>query len=151
MELPHNIKIKAILAQGGAFKAKLAHNADQYARYYFVLNIAPQSDSVIILISSTTTFYDHQFCEQADLVHVPLTPSDYPAFRENCLVCCSWFIKIPKSKLETELQSQKYDLLDPLPQDVLTKILQGIRRSPTVPTNIKEMIVEKLDLDNKDF
>lgn len=84
MDLPSDLKIKGLLTQGGVFKAQLHENRDSYSRYYFVLNLNPQTDYVLILATSTTQFEQHRNCEKGDDIHIPLGPQDYSEFKKEC-------------------------------------------------------------------
>ncbi len=141
MELPDNVKFKGVLVQGGAFKAKITSHKDQYPRFYFILNINPQADTVLVLSSTTTDFHSHKFCKGGDKVHITLSRKDYAPLYKNCLICCDRPQKIEKDKLEKELHSQSYELLPPLSEGVMQKIIQGISNSPVVEVNVKASIL----------
>ncbi len=140
MDLPSNVKFKGILTQGGAFKAQLSINPSK-ARYYFILNVNPKTDNVLVLVTSTTDFFSHKSCAGADGVHINLSPKDYSELTANCLVCCDRPRKMAKSILERELRNQKYELLKPLPKSVLDGILAGIEKSPVVTSDIKDLVL----------
>ncbi len=140
MDLPSNLKFKGALTQGGAFKAQLSINPSK-ARYYFILNVDPQTDTVLVLVTSTTDFFSHRSCPGGDGVHVNLSRQDYNELTANCLICCDRPRKMSKSTLEKELKNQKYTLLKPLPKAVLNKILAGIEKSPVVSSDIKELVL----------
>jgi hypothetical protein len=140
MDLPPNLKFKGVLRQGAAFKAQLSINPNK-VRFYFVLNVNPQTDTVLVLVTSTTDFWRHEACEGGDEVHINLSPSDYDELTANCLVCCNLPQKILKSKLEKELAGRKYILLKLLPAKLLSDILNGIEKSPVVSSDIKELIL----------
>jgi hypothetical protein len=141
MELPDELKIRAILTQGGAFKAKLP--TDSYPRYYFILNRNPETDKELVLLSSTTQFDEHRNCKGGDDVHVPLSKRDYSDFTQDCLVCCDRPKCRPKKMLEQILKSQKWQLLAPLPKEILTRMIRGIARSNVVTPREKEMVIGK--------
>lgn len=139
MELPPNLKFRGILQQGQAFKAKIKH--DKYPRYYFVLNIDPQTDTVLVLSTSTTEFEEHRNCKGGDDVHIVLSKEDYSEFEEPCLICCNRPKTTNKAKLENLLKQQQYELLQALPETILKKLLQGILKSPVVEGYIKKMVL----------
>jgi hypothetical protein len=143
MDLPEDLKLKAILTQGGVFKAKLRENKDSYSRFYFVLNLNPETDDLLVLSTTTTHLELHRDCEGGDDIHIVLSSEDYEGFTRNCIMCCNRPLKVKKAKLEQQLKSQKYEILAPLPEGLLEKILQGIAKS-----NIVEPIVKKLVLKN---
>jgi hypothetical protein len=140
MDLPPDLKFKGVLRQGAAFKAQLSINPKK-ERFYFVLNVDPQTDTVLVLVTSTTDFWRHEACGGGDEVHINLSPSDYDELTANCLVCCNLPQKILKSKLEKELASRKYILLKPLPAELLNDILNGIEKSSVVSSDIKELVL----------
>lgn len=120
MELPDQLKFKAILVQGGAFKTQFA--SDEYPRYYFVINKNPAEVNTIILITSTTHFELHRDCPDGDDVHIVLSPRDYDEFTKKCLICCNWRPRIlPKEKLLSIISKKEYVLLKPLPKNLLKK------------------------------
>ncbi len=139
MELPPHLKFQGILKQGHAFKAEVQR--DKYSRYYFVLNIDPQTDTALVLFTSTTKFEDHRNCVGGDNVHIVLSKEDYSEFEESCLICCDRPIVINKTKLENSLGKQHYRLLQPLPLPVLNKLLQGVLNSPVVAGDVKKMVL----------
>ncbi len=114
---------------------------DSFNNFYFVLNVDPKSDTVLVLVTSTTDFWRHEACEGGDEVHISLSPIDYEELTANCVVCCNLPQKILKSKLERELSSRKYILLKPLPVGLLNNILKGIEKSPVVSSDIKELVL----------
>ena len=140
MDLPEHLKLQGILTQGGAFKAQLSINPKK-ERYYFVLNVDPKTDTVLVLVTSTTDFFPHKSCAGADDVHINLSVQDYTELSANCLICCDRPRKMPKATLERELKTQKYTLLKPLPKPVLDRILVGIEKSPVVTSDIKELVL----------
>jgi hypothetical protein len=107
-----------------------------------VLNLNPQSDSLILLTSSTTRFSSHKNCPDADDVHINLFKKDYPSLKVDCIVCCNRRLKdVSKTNLIKQLKSQKYKFLEQLPQDLLQKILTGIAKSKVIPPIHKKMIL----------
>jgi hypothetical protein len=138
MDLPSDIKIRAILTQGGAFKGKLGK--DSYLRFYFVLNISPEIDKVLILSTSTTAFELHRSCPGGDEVHIPIGPRDYESFTQDCLICCNRPHVIEKELLRKKLTSQEYEILPQLPPNILDRILSGIAKSPVVAPAIKKLV-----------
>lgn len=138
MELPEKLKFKGILEQGSAFKAKL--DSDNYPRYYFVLNLSPETDTLLVLLTSTTRFMEHRNCLGGDDVHVHFYKGDY-VFEDHCLICCDRPQKPPKSLVEAKLRSQKYELLESMPPDILQKVLDGISNSPVVEGDTKAMVL----------
>ncbi len=140
MELPDELKIRAIFTQGGAFKAKVSRK-DEYPRYYFILNNNPASDQELVLLSSTTQFELHKFCDGGDDVHIPLGPTEYKEFTAECLICCNRPMRIPKSNLVKQLKSQKYQLLDHLPHEIVKQIVDGIAKSNVVDSVTKALVV----------
>ncbi|MBN2271570.1 MAG: hypothetical protein JXN61_13210 [Sedimentisphaerales bacterium] len=140
MELPEELKIRGILTQGGAFRAKLA-SAAPYPRYYFVLNRDPVSDSDLVLLTSTTQFELHRNCDGGDDVHIPLRRAEYKEFTRDCLVCCNRPRIIKKAELVRRLNLQKYELLVPLPSHIAQRIAAGIAKSSLVPPAVKEMVL----------
>jgi hypothetical protein len=140
MDLPSHLKFKGVLTQGGAFKARLSINPRK-ARYYFILNVNPRTDIVLVIVTSTTDFFSHKSCAGGDYVHVNLSPRDYSELTAKCLVCCNRPRKMSKTILERDLQNQKYELLKPLPKSLLNRILSGIEKSPVVASDIKELVL----------
>jgi hypothetical protein len=145
MDLPNDIKIRAILTQGGAFKGKLWK--DTYPRFYFVLNINPDIDKVLILSTSTTAFELHRSCPGGDEVHIPVGPRDYSSFTQDCLICCNRPKEIEKDLLRKKLNSQGYEILPQLPQGLLDKILSGIAKSSVVAPAIKKLVLKSYLVD----
>ncbi len=139
MDLPPDVKYRGILQQGQVFKAQIGK--DKYHRYYFVLNIDPETDTVLVLCTSTTQFEDHRNCREGDDVHINLSPQDYSGFTERCIICCDRPQCYKKTILERILKTQRWELLAPLPQTILDKILQGILKSPVVEGYIKKMVL----------
>jgi hypothetical protein len=139
MDLPEDIKIQGILTQGGAFKTKLPK--DSYERFYFILNHSPQDDTIIVLSTSTTQFELHRNCPGGDDVHLPLSPNDYKPFYKECLICCNWINSYPKESILKLLKSCKFEILPPLPLDIIEKIKLGVAKSPRIPPKIKNIIL----------
>ncbi len=140
MDLPDDIKIRAILTQGGAFKGKLGE--DSYPRFYFVLNIDPEIDKALVLSTSTTAFELHRSCPGGDDVHIPVGRGDYESFTQDCLICCNRPKVIEKELLRKKLRSQGYEVLPPLPPNVLGRVLSGIAKSPVVPPAVKKLVLK---------
>ena len=141
MDLPTNIKFNGVLIQGGAFKARIDSFNDPYPRYYFVLNINPQNDEVLVLSSSTTDFRSHENCESGDVVHICLTKEDYEEFTKPCIICCDRPKKISKAVLEAELESKGFSLLRAFPESSLQQVLEGILKSKVVTGDIKALVL----------
>lgn len=141
MELPPELKIRAVLTQGGVFKAKLESHRDSYSRYYFVLNSNPESAELLVLSTSTTHFELHRSCPGGNDVHVPLSPQDYAGFTQNCLICCNRPHAVAKQKLEAMLHSQEYEILEPLPPEILIRILKAIKISTVVSRKHKRLVL----------
>jgi hypothetical protein len=139
MELPPRLKFQGVLQQGQAFKAQIGH--DKYPRYYFVLNIDPEADIALVLSTSTLEFEEHRNCKGGDDVHINLLKQDYPEIPQDSLICCDRPKVYNKTLLEQLLKIQSYELLQPLPQTILKKILQGILKSPVVEGYIKKMVL----------
>ena len=139
MDLPDN-SYELFLKQGSAFK--LLQDGDKYPRYYFVLNLNAKFDSIILLSTSTTRFNSHRNCQGGDEIHIPVSKKDYTPFTEACLICCGRPLKeVSKKSLTEQLKSQKYKLLEPLPHNLLQKILTGIAKSKVIPPIHKKMIL----------
>ena len=142
MDLPDNLKIRAVLTQGGAFYGKLTDHGDEHPRFYFVLNLNPFSNSVILLTTSTTRFMSHRSCEGGDEIHIPLSNKDYEPFSKDCLICCARPLKeVDRTDLEKKLKSQEYRLLEPVSKELLQKILTGVAKSKVIPPKQKKLIL----------
>lgn len=143
--MPPEWVLKAILKQGGAFKASHEFRDEgQKERYFFVANRSPASDELIVLLTPTTQIDKRRrhHRERADLVLVAVGPSDYVDIARPSVIDCESPIRWPRATFEAQALAGKYKPLPALPTAIFVRILAAISESRTLSLMEKRLILE---------
>lgn len=144
MEPSNELKSKEILTHGGAFRIDLREGGGY--RYYFVLNKSPESDSVLVVSTSTTQFASHESKFPGEVL-VYLTQSEYPSVSTRCLINCEQARAHLKVKLMRTLAKGPFELLPPLPESILERIRTAVAKCKVLCDEDKELILGVEDVE----
>ncbi len=134
---------KQIFVPGGAFRwpQKLNGNVTK-SRYFFVLNISPDSDEVVILVTPTTEIKKTYRCNfYGDIVKISM--SDYSSLEKECVVNCSSPFKYSREQILQAIEKQEVELLPPIPSDLLKTLRDSLVQSIKVSDEIKSLVLEE--------
>jgi len=123
MDLPENLIFSNLLVQGGGFRSRLEVSGKY--RFYFILNQNPKDDDVILLATATTKITEHKSKWPAQVL-VEITPCEYHPLKQNSLVNCEFIRAYSKGKLKKNITSSEFEILEPLPSEILKKILDAL-------------------------
>jgi len=137
---PADLILKQILVPGGAFRA--SHGSQHSKnRFLFILNVTPVQDAVLMVATSTTQF-EHNRSKWPSTVLVDIAPCDYASLKEPSLINCEFIEKWDKQRdLIEKINAQRVQPLEPLPENVLTRIRDAVRQCRRLSSFEKRMIL----------
>jgi len=142
MDLPLDIVFSHILVQGGAFRCEI-DEVSKY-RYYFVLNQNPKTDNTILLVTATTQIDRHKSKFPTNVL-VEIKLSEYHQLKQDSLVNCENAHAYSKMKLKEIITSGKFEILEPLPDSIMKKLLKGLAVCKNVPPIDKQLALGEED------
>lgn len=136
---------KQIFIPGGVFRWPQKLHGDVIKnRYFFVLNISPDSDELVILVTPTTEITKiYKFNYHGDIVKI--SKSDYNSLEKECVVNCSDPIKRTREQILRAIKKQEVDLLPPIPIELLNTLRETLLQSIKVSDDIKNLVCEEED------
>lgn len=132
-----------IFVPGGAFRwPQELHGNVTKNRYFFILNISPDSDDLIILVTPTTEIQKtYKFNYHGDIIKI--SNLDYDSLEEECVVNCSNPIEKSREEILQAIKKQEVELLPPIPSDLLKTLRNTLVQSIKVSDNIKSLVWEE--------
>lgn len=143
MKVPSDITLT--LRPGSVYYFEHRELSSAEPHFFIVLNSDPISQQ-ILLMSVFTSKIDTQQRRIQRAGHppetlVPITPTDYPELSLNSCVNCNKVFTKPLAELIAQWSTLRKKPLD-LPLPILAKILNGIKLSPEVSEEEKQLILK---------
>lgn len=145
--LPPDVFEMYILRPGGAFRSPHRFASDPQAkdRYWLVLNLRPQEDEELVLVTPTTKVERRREARGRwgrDAL-VDLTPEEYPALEQACVVDCNSLVVWSRDELRRRVVGNEVQYLDPLPDPVLSRLRTAVASARQVPARIKRLVIRE--------
>ena len=106
MHIPAKVKIPLCIEQGAVFNFRMEVDGPKRQsknRYFVVLNRNPKTDSVLILVTSTTQIAKRkEFIQRAGISEqtiVSVSPKEYPVFTSESVFNCNDVVEVSMEDL----------------------------------------------------
>jgi hypothetical protein len=113
-------------------------------RYFVVLNRCPKTDTVLVLVTSTTKVGKKlEFVRRAGITKdtiVIVSPDDYLPFKDECAFNCNDVHEVCLSDLVRKIEKDGSDGYPKMPAGIINKLIKGVRVSPLVDQEIKNFV-----------
>jgi len=147
MHIPPHIRIPVCIEQGSVFNFFLhaeGFGRESKNRYFVVLNRDPKTDSVLILVTSTTQITKKlDFVRNAGIVEktiVTVSPQEYPNFTHDSAFNCNDVHQVCMKDLIRKVEKSGADGYPKIPYGIIKKLINGVRMSPRVTREIKKLL-----------
>ena len=150
MEIPPEALVKICVDQGSVCHYKLdTENKDgsHYvgSRFFIVLNVNPQTDTVLVLVTITTKIeslerFIKKRGESADTL-VKISPEDFPPLNKESAVNCNNTYEMSLSGLVKKIEDGGKVFFEKLPRSVMSAIVSGALKSSQVPSDHKKLLI----------
>jgi hypothetical protein len=143
--LPPRVLEQFLLVEGGAFRARYRFENDTSAkhRYWFILNLAPRDDDVLVLVTPTTSIQRRRDARGSRLANalVDLTPQDHPGLACDCIVDCNSLVPWTKAELRSHIDANAVTPMDPLSREVLARLRHAVSFASVPSTRLKSLVL----------
>ena len=147
MEIPVNIRIPLCIEQGAVFNFHMevsGTNRQSKNRYFVVLNRDPKTDSVLILVTSTTQITKRkEFVQRAGISEqtiVVVSPNEYSVFTNESAFNCNDVIEVSTEDLVRKIEENGSMNYPKISDSILAKLIIGINESPRIAPAIKKLL-----------
>lgn len=147
MEIPANIKISLCIEQGCVYNFYIDFNnskRESKNRYFVVLNLCPKTDSVLIMITSTSQIEKkYEFIKKAGISEetlVRITPKEYDIFTQESIFNCNDVFEIKMEDLIKRIEKDGSMNYPKMKKNLVEKLIKGVKESPRVPEDIKKLL-----------
>lgn len=147
MEIPAKIRIPLCIEQGCVFNFLFNFGdskRESKNRYFVVLNSSPKTDSVLVMVTSTTQILKkEEFIKRAHIGEktlVRVTHAEYPTFSQDSVFNCNTVIEVKIKDLVRKIEENGSMNYPKIPADVLRKLVEGVHKSPRIDEALKKLI-----------
>jgi hypothetical protein len=147
MEIPPKVRIPLCIEQGSVFNFHIDFNGpgrQSKNRYFVAVNRNPKTDTVLILVTSTTQIAKKkEFIKRAGLsgrTIVSVSPKEYPVFSVESAFNCNDVYEVNMQDLIRKIEDTGSMNYPKIPDSILAKIVIGINESPNVAPAIKKLL-----------
>ncbi|MEK7184668.1 MAG: hypothetical protein AAB683_00845 [Patescibacteria group bacterium] len=147
MDIPTDIRLPLCIEQGKVFNFYIDFGdgkRESKNRYFVVLNSKPKSDVILIMITSTTkidkkiSYIKKVGIDESTLVIV--SKKEYPTFTQESAFNCNDIFQVKMGDLIKKLENGGSDNFPVIPNQILKKLIQGVKNSPNVEISIKDLL-----------
>ncbi len=147
IDISSHIRIALGIEQGSVFNFFIDFNDNRRQsknRYFVVLNRRPKTDTVLLLVTSTT-----QIAARLDFVRsahisestiVTVTTDEYPPFTKPSAFNCNDVFEVPIVDLVRKIEDGGSMNYPKMPPSVLQRIIDAVKISPRIPPSIKALL-----------
>lgn len=147
MDIPPHIRISVRIEQGSVFNFHLdvdGSGRQSKNRYFVVLNRNPKTDTVLILVTSTTQIAKKmEFVRRAGISKetvVVVSSMEYPAFRDESAFNCNDVHEVCLSDLIRKVEENGSDGYPKMPDGIVGKLIKAVHASPRVVRGVKKFL-----------
>lgn len=113
-------------------------------RYFVVLNRCPKTDTILVLVTSTTKIEKKlEFVRRAGIPKdtiVIVSPDDYLPFKDECAFNCNDVHEVCLSDLVRKIEDDGSDGFPKMPDGIIERLIKGVHASPRIAQGIKKLI-----------
>lgn len=147
MEIPPKIRIPLCVEQGSVFNFFIDFNDPKRRsknRYFVVLNRNPKTDTVLIMVTSTTQIQKKiDFVRRAGMSEktiIKIKAGEYSVFPSDSAFNCNEVLEVKIEDLIRKMEGGGSMNYPKLPDHILKRIITGVKESPSISPAIKNLI-----------
>ena len=147
MHIPPKVRIPLCIEQGSVFNFHIEFRGSgrqSKNRYFVVLNRNPKTDTVLILLTSTTQIdKKKEFIKRAGISEktiVSVTPKEYTVFTLESVFNCNEVIEVSMQDLVRKIEDNGSMNYPKMPEEILNKLLSGVSESLRVTEATKKFL-----------
>ncbi len=147
MEIPPKIRIPLCIEQGSVFNFLIDFDdsrRESKNRYFVVLNQNPKTDTALVMVTCTTQiekkkeFIKKRGISQTTLVEIKA--QEHCAITADSVFNCNDVLEVKISDLIRKIEEDGSMNYPKISDSILSKLIAGVKASPLVSKNIKEII-----------
>lgn len=147
MEIPPKVRIPLCIEQGSVFNFYITFDGvgrQSKNRYFVVVNRNPKTDTVLIMVTSTTQIIKKkEFVKRVGISEqtiVSISPKEYPTFSAESAFNCNDVHEVSMQDLIRKIEEGGSMNYPKIPDSILAKLIIGINESPNVALAIKKLL-----------
>jgi hypothetical protein len=147
MDIPIKIRIPLCIEQGCVFNFFLDFSdarRESKNRYFVVLNSNPKTDLLLVMVTSTKQIEKkYEFIKRARISEttlVKVAPKEYKVFTQESIFNCNDVIEIGIDDLIKKIEENGSMDYPKISKEVIAKLVKGVKDSPLVSEDIKELL-----------
>jgi hypothetical protein len=141
--LPTKVIEEQVLVRGGAFRMEYQFGTEgRKRRFFFILNLDPRSDQVLVVATATTKIEARRACRPPEVL-VELTRRDCPDLDQDSLIDCSSAQPWPRDQLIHGIAGKSVQPLNPLPATVVDRLAKAVGAAKTLSPKIKRLVLRE--------
>ena len=109
-------------------------------RFFFVLNLSPQNDNDLVIVTATTKIKGREACRRPEVL-VKLSRKEYHELDADSVIDCESAEPWPKATLLKSIGGKNVQPLSPLPPPVMRRIADAVLACKTLSTVTKRMVL----------
>ena len=142
IDIPPEVVIKSSIKPGSVYYFPNEEFSSDEPHFFVVLNIAPASESVILLVCASSRI-DKVKLRRRKLPKdtlILIKPSQYPIFKVDSIFDCNYVIEQTIDKLVQRLSNGELLLKTEMEIGLVEILRRGVQLSPLVSDRIKEQL-----------
>ncbi len=147
MEIPPKVRIPLCIEQGSVFNFHITFDGvgrQSKNRYFVVVNRNPKTDTVLIMVTSTTQITKRkEFVKRMGISEktiVSVSPKEYPTFTIESAFNCNDIHEVSMQDLIRKIDDNGSMNYPKIPDSILAKLIIGTNESPNVAPAIKKLL-----------
>lgn len=147
MDIPPKIRIPLCIEQGSVFNFHIDFGGtgrESKNRYFVVLNKNPKTDTVLIMITSTSQISKKKdFIKRARISEktiVTVSPAEYCIFKQESAFNCNSVFEVKIDDLIRKIEENGSMNYPKISDAILAKLKIGVNESPRVSAEIKKIL-----------
>lgn len=147
MDIQPKVRIPLCIEQGSVFNFYIDFDGPKRQsknRYFVVLNRNPKTDTVLIMLTSTTQIIKkREFIKRVGISEqtiVSVVPKEYSVFTSESAFNCNDVHEVSIIDLIRKIEENGSMNYPKMPNDILAKLIVGVTASPSVSQVIKNLL-----------
>lgn len=147
MDIPPKVRIPLCIEQGSVFNFRIDFDEpkrESKNRYFVVLNRNPKTDTVLIMVTSTTQIAKRlEFVKRAGISEqtiVSVGPKEYSVFTNESVFNCNDVFEVNIEDLVRKIEDDGSMNYPKISDSILAKLIIGVNESPRISADIKKLL-----------
>lgn len=148
MDIPPKVRIPLCIEQGSVFNFHVDFDRpkrESKNRYFVVLNRNPKTDTLLIMVTSTTQIAKKlEFVKRAGISEqtiISVGPKEYSVFTNESVFNCNDVFEVNIQDLVRKIEDNGSMNYPKISDIILAKLIIGVNESPRISADIKKLLL----------